>query len=235
MNYTNNSSARESFRIAKEMFYKAFLNDFNGNAQACMKFVNSLKLSQYELRAEVTLTATANQFTFALTQNTQNTTGVTFPTENRLTMQDSLCASEYGIFVGQPSSNTAINWNLNTYGNTQDFAAADAAALDSTFYSHGNLSVRVNNDVVMPYRGIFNNWYKPQTQQTGALGAASPKSQLRGAEDGFVTLEPNLVIIGSKGYVAQINLPGNLASAAAFERAIIIFRGVLAQNSTSVS
>jgi hypothetical protein len=95
--------------------------------------------------------------------------------------------------------------------------------------------MNVNNDVVIPYRGLFNHWYKPQTQQTAALGAGSPGDQIRGAEDGMITFEPNAILIGSKGYQPQIVLPAAMASAAQFLRCILIFRGILAQNSTVVS
>jgi hypothetical protein len=235
MNSTNNASARQSFEIAKQIIFNSWIDTFNGNQAECWKYVNNRKLSQHEIRLEVELNVQNNRFVFGLTPNQANSTNVIFNTENRLQLQDSLVVSEYAIFVAQPTSRTDVTFTLNTYGNTQVFAAADAAALDSTFYSNGFLSTKVNNDVIIPYRGLFNHWYKPQTQQTAALGAGSPKDQARGAEDGFVTQEPNLLLIGSKNYQPEIVLPAALASAAAFERAILIYRGVLAQNSTVVN
>lgn len=235
MNNTNNVSARMSFDIARDILFNAWIGSFNGDARRCRDWVNGRKLSQGEIRLEVELTTNTNVFTFGVTPNQANSTNVQFNTEQRLQLQDSLVASEYGIFVAQPSSRVDSGFVLNTYGNTQVFAAADAAALDSTFYSNGAFQLKVNNDVVIPYRGLFNHWYKAQTQQTAPLGAGSPKDQIRGAEDGMITQEPNLLLIGSKSYVPQIVLPGNLASAAPFERAILIFRGVLAQNSTVIN
>ncbi len=235
MNNTNNGSARMSFDIAKQIIFNSWIDSFGNDAAACWKYVNNRKLSQHQIRLEVELNIQNNRFVFGLTPNQANSTNVIFNTENRLQLQDSLVVSEYGIFVAQPTSRTDVTYTLQTYGNTQVFAAADAAALDSTFYSNGFLSTKVNNDVIIPYRGLFNHWYKPQTQQTAALGAGSPKDQLRGAEDGFVTQEPNLLLIGSKNYQPEIVLPGALASAAAFERAILIYNGVLAQNSTVVN
>lgn len=234
LNNTNNISALESYVRAQRLFEKAFRDRFSSDAET-KDFVSKMKFSQSEIRLEVELTATATQFLFALTPNQQNTTGVTFNTERRLTLQDSFCANEYGIFIGQPSSRIDTTWAVRSYPNTQDFAAADVTALNSTFYSHGWFEMRCNNDVVMPYRGLFNHLYRPQTQQTAALGANSPQDQIRGAEDGFITDEPNIILIGSKGYQPQINLPVNLASAANFLRCVLIFRGVLAQNSTPVS
>lgn len=235
MNSTNNASARMSYEKAREILYASWIESFKGDSKACWDWVNSRKLSQHEIRLEVELNVNNNRFVFGVTANQSNSTNVIFNTENRLALQDSLVVADYGIFVAQPASRVDTAYVLNTYGNTQVFAAADAAALDSTFYSNGTLQTRVNNDVIIPYRGLFNHWYKPITQQTAALGAGSPNDQLRGAEDGFVTQEPNLLLIGSKNYVPEIVLPGAMASAAAFLRAILIYRGVLAQNSTVIN
>lgn len=239
MNNTNNMSARESFQMAKKLFFKAFRNQFGapgaGGDQACMNYVESLKLSQNEIRLEVNLATTSSNFVFGLTPNQQNTSGVNFLTENRLNLQDTFCVNEYGILVAQASGNNDTTFKMNTYGNTQIFAAADAAALDSTFYANGGFQIKCNNDVIVPYRGLWNHYYAPQTQQTAALGAASPKDQQRGAEDGFITAEPNVVLVGSKNYVPEIVLKAAMASAAANLRCILIFRGILAQNSTVVS
>lgn len=235
MNNTNNISARDTFQRAVEMFVNAFSPAFGGDYAAAKKYVNGLKLSQHEIRLEVNLNATSTNFKFALTPNQVNTSNVQFATENRLQMQDSLVASEYGIFVGQAAGNNDNTYQLRTYPNTQDFAAADVAALNSAFYSNGSFRLTCNNDVIVPYRGLWNHLYKGQTQQTAALGAGSPQDQVRGAEDGMITLEPNIVLIGSKGYVPEIVLTTAMASAAANLRCILVFRGVLAQNSTSVS
>lgn len=233
MNNTNNISARDSFRKAKDMFYGAWRKNFASD-KACMDYVEGLKLSQSEIRLEVELNVTTTLFTFGVTPNQASTTGLVLNTENRLQLQDSLVVSEYGIFVGQPASRTDTAWRLRTYGNTIDFGA-DATPIDTTFFNQGVFSVKCNNDVVIPYRGLFNHWYKPQTQQTAALGAASPGDQIRGAEDGMITQEPNLLLVGSKNYQPQIQLPSAMSSASAFLRAIVIFRGVLAQNSTVVN
>lgn len=235
LNSTNNFTARDGYAHAKRMFVQAFLDNFKGDEIACMRWVESLKLSQSEVRLEVGLNTTSNSFSFGVTPNQANSSNIIFNTENRLQMQDSLCVYEYGIFVAQPSGQTDTAYKLCTYGNTQVFAAADAAALDSTFYANGSFRVTCNNDVLIPYRGLFNHYYAPQTQQTAPVGAGSPKDQQRGAEDGFITAEPNLVLIGSKSTIPQIVLPSALASASANLRCILIFRGVLAQNSTVVS
>jgi hypothetical protein len=233
VNNTNNSSARDSYNNAREIYFKAWLGNFGGNAKDTMDFVDTLKLSQHELRLEVELNATSNTFQFGVTPDQPNTTNVLFNTENRLIKTDSIVISEYGIFVAAPSSRTAVNYKLRTYGNTQDFGAADGLLLDSIFYTNGALSISAANDLVIPYRGLFNHWYKGQTQETAPIGAASPDDMVRGAEDGMITMEPNILLIGSKQYRPTITLPTALVGlAGTFDRAVLILRGVLAQNST---
>jgi hypothetical protein len=233
VNNTNNFTARESYLQARQVFFNAMRDKFRSDAE-CWNFVNSLKMTQSEIRLEVALNTTGSIFTFGVTPNQNNTTNVQYNTEQRLNLQDSLVCYDYGIFLARPSSNSDTTFSLETYANTQTFAAGDIDAINGTFYSNGAFEVRCNNDVIMPYRGLYNHLYKPETQQTDALGSASPQSQIRGSEDGFVTMEPNLILIGSKNYQPQIILPSAMASATDL-RAVLILRGVLAQNSTIVN
>jgi len=155
-----------------------------------------------------------------------------------LNQQDSLCVSEYGIFVRDPASATSTVDQLFTYGDPTQFATANvAASLNGTFYSHGQFQMTVNNDVIVPARGLLNHWYIPQTQNAVGITAQTvfPLGQIRGAEDGFITQEPNIVLVGSKNYVPQIVLPVALTAVETYQRAVLIFRGVLAQNSTIIN
>lgn len=235
MNYTNNYSARASYDKAKQIYFDAWIKSFGNDAKAANAYVDGLKLSQGEIRCEVELNATNNIFTFGVTSIQTNTQNIIFPTENRLEQQNSLVVSEFGLFVCKPASRTVTTFPLRTYGNTQDFTAAAAAALNSTLYSNGSLQLKVNNDVIVPYRGILGSYYSPQTQETAPLGAGSPNDQFRGAEDGFVTAEPNIILIGSKAYIPQLVMNSNLAVVDEFTRAVLIFRGILAQNSTVIN
>lgn len=242
MNSTNNLSARATYEKAKEMLFNSMLSAFTENpgkysnpVEACWNWVNSRKLSQNEVRLEVNLDAVNNIFTFAVTPTQSNSSNVVFKTENRLNLQDSLVASEYAITVGLATGDTDTAYEQKTYPSTQVFSALVVAALNGTFYSNGSFQLRCNQDVIVPYRGLYNHIYRGQTQQTDALGAGSPQDQLRGAEDGYVTMEPNILLIGSKNYEPQIVLKSALANAVANLRCILTFRGVLAQNSTIVN
>lgn len=238
MNSTNNISARSSFIQAKDMFFNAMRDKFPAGPDGdmkCRKWADNLKLSQGEIRLEVELNTGNNIFQFGVTPNQANTNGIVFPTEVRLPLQDSICGTEMIIQVCKPASRTSTAFQLRSYGSAADFTAAAAAALNSTFYSNGIFTFKVNNDVLVPQRGLSNWWYKPQTQQTAALGAGSPDDQFRGAEDAAVTCEPNLVFIGSKNNIPQIQLFSNLATVDEFTRVVMIIRGPYAQNSTVVN
>jgi hypothetical protein len=243
LNSTNNQGARAAFDHARVMFAKAMLDKFlekYGAAaawQKAMQWANSLKLSQNEIRSEVQLTTTSNRFAFGVT-TVQLSSGAAgkFNTEVPLNQQDSLCVTEYGLFVRNPASATSTIDQLCTYANQNVFTTANVnTALNGTFYSHGNFRVTVNNDIVIPFRGLYNHLYIPQTQAIAAAGAAAVQDQKRGAEDAFVTCEPNIVLIGSKNYVPEIVLPVALAAVENFQRAVLIFRGILAQNSTVIN
>lgn len=237
MNNTNNMSARMSYEHALNMFYRAFRDKFipgpDGD-KSCRDWVAQLKLSQGEVRLEVQLNTLNNNFTFGVTPNQTNTGNQQFVTERRLDLQNSLCVNEYGIYVANATSASDTEFALCSYGNPILFPTG-ATAIDQTFFANGSFQMKCNNDILVPYRGLFNHYYRPQTQQTAAIGAGSPGDQLRGAEDGMITDEPNIVLIGSKNYVPQIILPGALSAVDSGTRAVLIMRGIEAQNSTVVS
>lgn len=243
LNYNNNIAARDTLRKAKEVLFNSMLDKFitkygdNPDARiACQGWVDSRKWSQNEIRLEVELNTTTSNYLFAVTTNDQNTTGVKFITEQRLDLQDTLVASEYAIFLANPSSRDDVTFDLFSYANAVAFAAADLPSLRGTFYKQGYFYCTADKDVIIPYRGLLAHYKANQTQQTAALGAGSPQDQVDGSEDGFITDEPNMYIIGSKGYKPSIILPKALASLTnAFTRAVIIFRGNLAQNSTTIN
>lgn len=243
MNNTNNQSARMSYDISKGVLYDSWIADFMqanpGNpgkaAKLCRDWVESRKLSQGEIRVETTLVTGNSQFTFAITPVQSNSANVIFPTEQRLPQQDSLISNMFKLEIAQTTGNTDTTYVRRTYPNTQDFAAADVAALNGSLYSNGYFTTKVNNDVIIPYRQIQNFLYAGQTQQTAPLGAASPQDQKRGSEDGYITNEANIWLIGSKNYVPQIILTGPITLTTPNIRVILTYAGVYAQNSTSIN
>ena len=238
MNSTNNVSARMSFDKARDILAAAMVDKFQGDYAAARNWANGRKLAQGEVRCEVQLTATSTQFTFGVTTVDANSSNTIFNTEQRLNQQDSLIVADYGIFVRDPATAVSTVDQLWTYGDPIQFATANvAAALNGTFYSHGQFSLKVNNDVIIPNRGLLNHWYIPQTQNGVGITAQTvfPLGQIRGAEDGYVVTEPNIVLVGSKKYVPTIQLPAALTAVETHQRAVLIFRGILAQNSTVIN
>jgi hypothetical protein len=236
MNYTNNGTARMSYDMVRSNLYNAWIKSFNGNPKQCWDYIDSLKLAQHDVRVENTLTANNTNYIFGVIDNQQSTTGIQFRTEQRLKQQDTLICTEFSVYVGLPTSDADIFWERQTYANPVVFAAADAALINGAVFSQGKLKITVNGDVIVPGRQLFANLYKPQTQQTAALGAGSPATEIRGAVDGYVTAEPNLYLIGSKGTIPEIIIPGALVGLGTTQARIgIEFRGFLAQNSTVIS
>lgn len=243
LNYTNNTAARETLRKAKDVLYNSMLDKFfdkygdNPTARKnCLDWVDNRKWSQSEIRLEVELNTTSSNFLFGVTTLDQNSTGVRFNTENRLDPQDTLIASEHAMYLGNPTSRIDTTYDLFSYANAVAFPAADLPSLRGTFFKQGYLYCTADKDVIIPYRGMLAHYKANQTQQTAALGAGSPQDQVNGSEDGFITDEPNLYVIGSKGYKPSLIMPVALASLTnAFTRAVLIFRGNLAQNSTVIN
>lgn len=219
----NNADARMVFENSKEALIKAF----GGNA----KVLSVAKLTQGTLRFEQPLVAGQTMINFPVLDN-QN---IFSNTEDRLLLQDSFIISGIKIATAAPASSTDNAFLLDSYPNTQKYLAGSAAALNA-FWNATNLQIAVNNDIILPKWDVLRHFNSPETQQTAALGAASPADMDRGAFDGWYPVEPNIVLIGSKNTTLQILFKGaGLASIQANSRAVIMVRGVLAQNSTIVS
>jgi len=188
-------------------------------------------LTQGDLRFEQFLVAGNTQYTFeTLNQASANTTNM----EDRLRLQDAFVISAIKIGTGAPSSSTDNTFMIDSYPNTQKYGA-NAAPLYA-FWNAGLLSISVNNSIILPKWSVYRHYNAAQTQQTAALGANSPGDQDAGATDGWFPVEPNISLIGQKNSQMFINLKGaGLTTIQANSRAIIMVRGVLAQNLTVVS
>lgn len=219
----NNFDARMVYENSKLALIKAF-PDVDPE-----KLMATVKLTQGALRFEQPLVTTSNAYNFPVLVNE----AVFSNMEDRLRLQDSFIVSQIGIFLGAPASIADNAFLPDSYPSPVKYGANAAPA--NAFYN-SNLQITVNNDIILPKWDVMRHLNAPETQQTAALGAGSPQDQWRGAFDGFYPVEPNLVLIGSKSTQLQIFLKGAALSAVlANSRAIIIVRGVLAQNSTVVS
>jgi hypothetical protein len=186
------------------------------------------KLTQSFIRLEQPMVAGQTLYTFPVLANQ----GATFNTEQRLNLQDSLVISSIGMFVSVPASATDSAFKLFSYPNFFFFAATAAPA--QALYN-GRLNISVNNNTILPAWDLWRHWCTTDVQQNAAVAAAVFQDKYDGTENGYYACEPNLVLVGSKNYQVTIQLPAGIATITANSRITLIFRGILAQNSTVVS
>lgn len=193
-------------------------------------------LSPSYLRLEANLVAGATNYTFDVLVN--ESLNPQFVTQNKLNLQDAFIASQIGVFLAVPATSalTDTSFQLNTYPNQVVFTGTnDEAAMG--LYA-GQLQLTVNQRTILTAWDVSRHYCTNQTQQLVARAAATPFSnidQLDLAKDGFVPIEPNLVFVGSKKNVFQLVLPAGLTAVQANSRVVIVLRGLLAQNVTSVN
>lgn len=218
----DNMGARMVFENSKAALIKAFPENH--------RILQTAKLTQGSLRFEQVLVANQTLISFNVLDNQ----ALVSNTEDRLKLQDAFIVSQIKVSTAAPASATDNTFSLDSYPNTIKYAGANAAALFA--FWNANLQIAVNNDIILPKWDLWRHYNSPETQQTAALGAASPADQVRGAFDGWVAVEPNIVLIGSKNSELKIVFKGaGLTTIQANSRAVISVRGVLAQNSTVVS
>jgi hypothetical protein len=199
--------------------------------QAAGVTVDVAKLTQSFLRLENQLLVAKTTWAFPFLTNQPNFSGIVFNTEQRLNYQDSFVIASWGLFLSNPASNTDASAPLHSWPNVFVFAAVNAAAAETIYNSYFDLSV--NNDIILPAWDAARHRLVPQTQ--GFVVAPGAVDQIDLGGDGFYPVEPNLVAIGSKNSVLTLHMPVALAAVSAFERITVLFRGVLAQNSTIIT
>lgn len=194
-------------------------------------------LSQSYLRLEVALSTLQTNYQFPVLVNDTTTGAAQFNTENRLNLQDAFYASSMGIFFAAPSSSSATDFQLVTYPNASIFTTANAAISLYNWYN-ASMQLTVNNRQILPSYDLYRHYNVPQQQQTAnadyTTSGINYRDQQSGAESGFYPVEPGIVFVGSKQNVLQVQLKAAMQAVQANSRAVIIFRGHLAQNVTPV-
>lgn len=199
--------------------------------------VDEAKLTQSDLILEQQMNITSNTYLFPVLNNQQGNNGSTiFNTEIRLTQQDAFITASWGFFLLAPASATDTTFIAQTYPNPILFTGGASAAAETLYNS--NFSIKVNNDVVYPVLSTSRFRMVPQTQQTPLITGvqnANPYAQIDLGQDGFFAVEPNLIVIGSKGTYIQLNMPAALTAVTTFQRSRVHLRGLLAQNVTIIT
>ncbi len=193
-------------------------------------------LSQSFLRSEVAMsTSTTSYHIPILVNDNQNGATSSYNTSSLLALQDAFVVSS--IFIGWANPTSAIDAAFipQSYPNAQIAGTQAIATALQAIYS-SNLQVTVNNRQILTGWDTLRHYYVPQTQQVAAASLTTGISQADLSENGFYPVEPNLVFVGSKNNQVTLNFPQALTAvpASTFGRLVVIFRGILAQNATSV-
>ena len=197
--------------------------------------VNQAVLSQSYIRSEVAMsTSTTSYHVPVLINDTQN--GSSFPTENRLNLQDAFVISSIGVFVSRPAASTTTAFPYYTYPNSVAFSTSGAPAALYNLYN-GYLQMSINNRTIVPSWDLYKHLCVPQTQEGTATGTSNTAIDQNDASSfGYFPMEPNVVLVGSKNNQISLNLPSAISTlqASTAPRIILIFKGILAQNVTPV-
>lgn len=195
--------------------------------------VNNARLTQSYLRAEVLASTTVTTYDLPFLVNRPDPNN--FNTQRKLQLQDAFVATQIGLFIAVPASATATNFPLFSYGDLVTFSTANTStSLNSLF--NGFLQVTLNNNVILPAWDLLRHFQVPWQQTQAAIVSVTGARQnsFDWSQDAFYPVEPSLVVNGAGNYQASLVLPSALAAVETNQRIIMIMRGVLAQNVTSV-
>lgn len=222
MNFTiNNATARMTYLESLKIARQAGLNPAN------------TKNTMSDLVLEQLLSTGVTNYNFPVTNTQAN--GTPFSTEVRLNLQDSFVASSWGMFLCPAASTADATFIVATYPSPAVFTGGGAAAAETLYNSYARITV--NNDVLVPIWHLSRHRLVPQSQKVTAAANQNgiAEDQIDLTTDGFYPVEPYLVFIGSKNLQVQMILPAALAAVTASSRVRFHFRGLLLQNSTTVS
>ena len=196
-----------------------------------------VKLTQSSLRLENQLVSNRTAYPFAVLVNaTSNASNTVFNTEVRLNQQDSFIVSAIRLTIGEPSSAVDTTFVDCTYPSPAIFVTSGEAAALETLYK-GQLKMTINNVVVMPTLQLGRFRKVPFAQKVAAAANQNgiADDSFDASSDGIMYCEPNIVLIGSKNNLIEIDLPAAIATVGSFTRLTLEFRGLLAQNSTIIT
>ena len=214
----NGIISRADFDNAVELFALAW----QSSKREVMK---AFRPTQSRIRLEQPAVTGLNNYKFAIKDGVSDP----FNTEIRLKDQDIFVPTHVNFCLGNPTGDEDAAYKLFTYVNPFFFNVAMVAAY------HGLLSIKVNKDQYVTNWPLWWHWHSPQTQQTLAAGAGSPVDQFNGDCDGFRSMQPFVMLSGQKNVQIEIDLPVAMTAVTANSRLIMIFDGVIFQNSTVTS
>jgi hypothetical protein len=230
------------------------LNFLNASAAIKRAGMNPGKavLSSSYLRLETLINSTSSstnlRFDVLVNENTQQ---ATFPTQQKLNLQDAFVCSSIGLYLGCPATTTDSTFRLLSYpsvgnilGTAANFTAAQAAAAQVIY--NGYLSLTINQRTILPYWDLARHLDIPETQAAAVSATATaPTAPIHLNDDFFdggdsaqYPCEPNIIFSGAKKHDLTVTLPSGIPTASLPTngiRVVLLLRGILAQNVTSVN
>lgn len=192
---------------------------------------------QHTLRSEVKLNTTSTNFTFNVNVQSNNG-GMTFPTENRLGINDIFVCVDFNISVAKPASDTDSDFQLHNYGDPTIFTSAGTSAAVNAMYNKGYIEWQNKNAVVAPHWDLQKHFVIPEVQAQPVPGYSTNATPIisayNGAIDGFYPTAPNWIFNGAGDIKLKMILSSALAATETFQRLVAQFRGFLLQNSSQV-
>jgi len=186
------------------------------------------------LRSEVLLSTSSASYHVPVLIN-DNTNGTPLTRERRLNLQDFFVVGSIQVLLTSGATGASKSY---TYPNLTAFSTG-AAQLWNVYT--GYLNIQVNNQNVLPQWDLLQNYDAPQTQQNTNFNAATATSPAQYTIDQFSAdtfanqvFEPNLVLNGASNINASIILPAAPSALDSNTYVSIIWRGILAQNVSSV-
>jgi len=221
INYVN---SRMAFEVASQLLENLGYSTAQANP------------TQSYVRSEVVIDSSRTQYNIPIVINQSPAGQALFPSEKRVELQDIFVPTELGIFVAAPASATAPALKLYSYENKTIFTGGTDVALQNLWA--GRYSMVINNQQVLPAWDIWRHYSVPLTQQAADVdytgSTINVADALNGYENGFYPVAPSFVLSGAANIQATINLPQAIGTVLSNSRIVVIHRGILLQNVTSV-
>lgn len=159
------------------------------------------KITRSFLRQEVVITNTNSKYEFDFNQDSSKQGN---KTERLLRRQDIFYADSVGMFLVREVAAELGTGVLQTYPNPVAFpAAAGFTPADLEIFYNAFLSAQIDQKIFFEFLDTQLFLCVPESQQ---IAAGIERSQ-RSPNDGFIDLEPNLVLSGKRTNKLEINVP----------------------------
>lgn len=259
----DNRDRRLTYQVAKELCKENGLD------------VKAANPAYGYLRLETPFKDGQTAFQFPLLQNQTYNGYNQNPTEQRLTLQDNFVVGSkyFGLYWWNTATNLPVSkliTGFTAFNTPQLYNEGDVTPVwkNGPYVLNGNYSGLMNEiwqsgwmrysmdyNVIIPRWDCLQHFYIPRTQETTNYRGVDPATeyafawngqQAEGLSDGFVPMEPNIVLSGAKNTTIDYNLPFALSYASmgwnnalvtagtVQPRLVCIYRGVLLQNTTNV-